>query len=196
MNKFSKLIFIFITIAMTFSCTGSKYVNHKLRYSVNIPDGYILVSPTDKSETNRQMTLRIKNENALPLYENVEAAMYRAESRGPVFDTITVSSLTKAFSMNQIENSRTVLEAYFISLLSSTYSDVRLMRSEFEQFKIGKTYRTDYSFSYGGVECYACMIMLTSNPLYSSMITLICPAEHESECSYSLREVVDSFRKR
>ena len=92
MNKIPKLIFIFITIALSVSCTGSKYVNHKLRYSVNIPDGYTLVSPTDKSESNRQMILRIKNDNALPLYENVEAAMYRAESSGPVFDTITVSS--------------------------------------------------------------------------------------------------------
>ncbi len=191
-----KLLSVVLIAAAIVSCGGNRYVNHKYRYSTDIPQGYVIVSPTDKSESNRQMILRIKNDNALPLYENVEAAMYRAESSGPVFDTITVSSLTKAFSMNQIENSRAVLEAYFISLLSSTYTDVRLTRSEFAQFKIGKTYRTDYSFNFGGVECYACMILLTSNPLYSSMITLICPAEHESECSYSLRQVVDSFKKR
>ena len=190
------VICIIIFSLLLFSCSKNEsYNNRKFRYKVNYPVGWIGLTSDSTNEEQKTFINRLEIENALILHENVDVAIYNKESFSPVYDVVTVSTIQKYININNIPKSRTELEALFSYQLETSYSDVRLLRSEYADYSIGKTYRIDYKFYYGEVECFASIIILTSNLFYSNLITLICRYDRERQSLEARDFVVNSFKK-
>jgi len=192
------IFLISILVFFSSSCQNDKikkFKNAKYRYKFLYSSELVNIKDKNLSDGNSEFIRSVENSGTIIPSESVDAALFNRNSYPPVYDVISVSTVTKYININNIEKGKTELEYMFSYQLEMNYTGVRLLRSEYQNFKIGKTYRLDYRFFHNNTECFSSIIILTNNPLFSNIITAISTMDREYSVIEERDRIINSFKK-
>lgn len=195
--KYSYLvIFIFLHII---SCSQggdfSVFKEKRYRYKFNYPSNMLLLKSSKLTKNEESFLDKLRSEDCIIIYEGVDVALYDRYSYPPVYDVVSVSTIPKYINIKNIEKEKKEIESLFLMQLENKFSDVHILRSEYQNYKIGQTYRLDFIFYYKSIKCFSSTIILTSNVFYSNIVTSISRYDRKNIILEKRDKIVDSFKK-
>lgn len=196
--RFLTIFLISILIFFSNSCQKNnikKFRNANYRYKFFYSSELVNIKDKNLTDSDFGFIKSVENSGTIIPSDSVDVALFNRNSYPPVYDVISVSTVKKYININNIEKGKTELEYMFSDQLEMNYTGVRLLRSEYQNFKIGKTYRLDYRFFHNNTECFSSIIILTTNPLFSNIITAISTTDREYAVIVERDKIINSFKK-
>ncbi len=188
--------FAFILLILFFNCGFDRVYNNRFfRYKIKYPVGWIAVNSGHNKEAEKKFKERLIRESPLQNYEKANVAFYNPESQPPIFEQITVVSHQDRFDVKHLEALIPELENIFILQLSQTFSSVRLIQSDIENFKDGKILRFEFFFNYNGKEYFDTYVIIPGRLFSTSYLNGISESNNRITFLNTFNEVLNSFTK-
>ncbi len=192
-----KIVLTAIILMLFTSCLNkSVYKNNDFRYKVNIPNGWIFLSNTARSDNSAEFEETLKNFQSTNIrVQNVDVAIFNPASEPPVFEVISIKTILTRVDINNLSQNLDTLQMLIKAQFAQIYPDITINEVEYTPFGTGNYLRINMSFNYENNPYNCNYIVLPGNLMGTHFITFITKDGSSSSSDHIIDSFMKSFRR-